>query len=86
MKEITIHTEFIKLNQLLKWAGIAESGAKANAIIGDGHIKINDELETRRGKKVYPGDKVIFDNKHKFLIVREGSAESASGGIEPDKL
>lgn len=86
MKNITIHTDFIKLNQLLKWIGVADSGAKANEMIKDGYIKLNDELETRRGKKIYPDDKVVFNNNQEFFIVREGCAKVASKGIEPDKL
>ena len=72
MEKIEIRTEFIKLNQLLKWAGVADTGAHANQMIIDGLIKVNGEPETRRGRKIYHGDKVLLDNKYEFLIVREG--------------
>ena len=51
MEKITINTEFIKLNQLLKWAGIADTGAHASQMIKDGLVKVNGQLETRRGKR-----------------------------------
>lgn len=72
MERITIKTEFIKLNQFLKWAGIADTGAHANQMIKDGLVKVNGELETRRGKKIYPGDKILLDDRYEFLVVREG--------------
>ncbi|NLN41305.1 MAG: RNA-binding S4 domain-containing protein [Clostridiales bacterium] len=72
MERIIINTEFIKLNQLLKWAGIADTGAHANQMIKDGLVKVNGELETRRGKKIYPGDKILLDGGYEFLVVREG--------------
>ncbi|MFY9426545.1 MAG: RNA-binding S4 domain-containing protein [Caldicoprobacterales bacterium] len=72
MEKITINTEFIKLNQLLKWAGIADTGAHASQMIKDGLVKVNDQLETRRGKKIYPGDKILLDDRYEFLVVREG--------------
>jgi len=72
LERITIKTEFIKLNQLLKWAGIADTGAHANQMIKDGLVKVNGELETRRGKKIYPGDKILLDDRYEFLVVREG--------------
>jgi len=72
LERIIINTEFIKLNQLLKWAGIADTGAHANQMIKDGLVKVNGELETRRGKKIYPGDKILLDGGYEFLVVREG--------------
>lgn len=62
MKEIKITSEFIKLDQLLKWADLVSSGVDAKYLIGDGLVKYNGEVETRRGKKVYPGDVVEFDS------------------------
>jgi len=72
LERISIKTEFIKLNQFLKWAGIAETGAHANQMIMDGLVKVNSQLETRRGRKIYDGDKVLLDNRYEFLVIREG--------------
>lgn len=58
MKEIKISTEFIKLDQFLKWAGVCDTGVDAKFFILDGNVKVNGEKELRRGKKLYPGDKV----------------------------
>lgn len=65
-----IHTEFIKLDQLLKWANLVESGAMAKMVILNGDIKVNGEIETRRGKKIYPGDVVEF-NGEKIVMEKE---------------
>lgn len=58
MKEIKISTEFIKLDQFLKWAGVCDTGVDAKFFILDGNVKVNGGEELRRGKKLYPGDKV----------------------------
>lgn len=58
---IKITTEYIKLDQLLKFSGIVDSGVFAKEIIWDGLVKYNGEVCTMRGKKVYPGDKVLVE-------------------------
>ena len=63
MNEIKIDTEFIKLEQLLKLASIVDSGGIAKMIIQDELIKANGEVETRRGRKLYPGDEVTVNGK-----------------------
>lgn len=63
MKEIKIKDEFIKLGQLLKLAGLVSSGIEAKIVIQEGEVIYNGEIETRRGKKVYPGDTVEFDGE-----------------------
>lgn len=68
MEKIKIHTEFIKLNQLLKWLNVAESGASANHMILEGLVKVNDQTETRKGKKIYPGDTVEIEAVGSFLV------------------
>ena len=58
MKKISIHTEYIKLDQLLKFSGICVLGSDAKAIILDGKVKVNGEVCLMRGKKIRPGDVV----------------------------
>lgn len=59
-----IDTEFIKLDSFLKLTSLVESGGQAKQFILDGLVKVNGQIETRRGKKLYKGDKVeIFDNE-----------------------
>lgn len=65
-----IHTEFIKLAQLLKWENLVESGAMAKMVILNGDVKVNGEIETRRGKKIYPGDVIEF-NGEKIIVEKE---------------
>lgn len=55
---IKITTEYIKLDQLLKFSGVADNGSFAKELILDGLVKYNGTTCTMRGKKVYPGDKV----------------------------
>ena len=61
MEAIEISDEFIKLGQALKAAGLVESGVEAKEVIQDGLVKVNGEVDTRRGKKLYDGDIVSFD-------------------------
>ena len=58
---VEITTEFIKLDQLLKFSGMAENGAEAKEMILDGIVLFNGEVCTMRGKKVRPGDVVTID-------------------------
>ncbi|WP_297405176.1 S4 domain-containing protein YaaA [uncultured Cetobacterium sp.] len=67
MQEIKITTEFIKLDQLMKFTGELETGGQAKELILNGEVKVNGEVELRRGKKIYPGDTVeFFDIKYKI--------------------
>ncbi len=61
MEKIKINTPFIKLDQLLKFANITENGADAKFLITEGYVKLNGETEIRRGKKIYPDDKVKIE-------------------------
>lgn len=51
------------MGQLLKLAGLVSSGIDAKIVIQEGEVLYNGEVETRRGKKVYPGDTVEFDGE-----------------------
>jgi len=69
MKEIKINTEFIKLDQFLKWAGIAGSGGDAKAMILSGNIKVNGEVVLQRGKKIYKGYNILIDKNEEFIVI-----------------
>ncbi len=56
--KITISTEYIKLDQLLKHAAVASTGGEAKAMIKEGMVLLNGEVVTQRGKKIYPGDRL----------------------------
>ena len=64
MKEttVTIRTEFIRMDALLKLAGLVMTGGEAKAVIQGGEVLFNDEVCLMRGKKVRAGDRVTFDN------------------------
>ena len=63
MEQIKITTEYIKLDQFLKWAGVTDSGAEAKSLIIDGKVLVNGEVELQRGKKIRPGDTVSTGKK-----------------------
>ena len=69
MKEIQIETEFIKLDQLLKFVGIADTGGQSKILINDGLVKVNGELTKARGKKIKKGDTVEIKNMESFIVV-----------------
>lgn len=59
--QVQITTEFIKLDQLIKYAGIAYSGAEAKDMVINGYASVNGEVCTMRGKKIHTGDVVTLD-------------------------
>ena len=61
METVEITTEYIKLDQLLKFAGIAENGAMAKEMILDEIVSVNGEVCTMRGKKLRRGDAVTVE-------------------------
>lgn len=69
MKEIKIDTEFIKLDQFLKHAGVVQTGGQAKMIIQDGMIKHNGEVTTQRGKKIKKDDIIEIEDYDSFLVI-----------------
>ena len=63
MTEIKLRDEFIKLGQALKAANLVESGADAMSVILEGLVSVNGETDTRRGRKLYAGDIVVFNGE-----------------------
>ncbi len=55
--------EFIKLGQVLKATGLVDSGVVAKEVVQNGEVKVNGEVDTRRGRKLYDGDLVEFENQ-----------------------
>lgn len=58
MDEVSIKTEFIKLDAFLKFCGEAGTGGEAKVLVAEGRIRVNGEICTMRGKKLYDGDRV----------------------------
>ena len=69
--EVTIQTEYIKLDSLLKFAGLCDTGGFAKELVQQGSVRVNGEVCTMRGKKIRPGDTVEVD---RFLVHVTGQA------------
>lgn len=69
MDNVHIDSDMIKLDQLLKWASIAESGAMAKHMILNGLVKVNGEVVLQRGKKIYKGDRITIENMGEFVVL-----------------
>ncbi|MCM1308929.1 MAG: RNA-binding S4 domain-containing protein [Butyrivibrio sp.] len=63
METIRLREEYIKLGQALKAAGLAESGVEAKDVIAQGLVSVNGSAETRRGRKLFAGDTVLYNGK-----------------------
>lgn len=68
MKEIKIDTEFIKLDSFLKWCGEFSQGSDAKMFIQDGNVKVNGEIELRRGRKLRSGDIIEIETEEYKII------------------
>lgn len=65
---INITTEFIKLDALLKFSGLADTGGEAKLLIQNGEVSVNGEICTMRGKKIRSGDKVAVDGQEVIVV------------------
>jgi ribosome-associated protein len=65
-----ITTDYIKLDSFLKGVNVVGSGGEAKIIIAEGQVRVNGETELRRGRKLYPGDRVALGG-HEFTVERE---------------
>ena len=62
------HDEYIKLGQALKAAALVSSGVEAKDVIQAGQVRVNDEVDTRRGRKLYDGDVFVFEDEKVKII------------------
>lgn len=72
---INITTEYIKLDQLLKFSALAENGAMAKEMIIDGIVSVNGEVCTMRGKKLRNGDAVTVEFEDETVEIKVGSEQ-----------
>ena len=70
-EQIAIITEFITMDKLLKFSGVADTGGQAFLMVEDGIIKLNGKLVTENRKKFFPGDIVNIDNQIELTITKE---------------
>lgn len=74
MNEIMIETEFVTLGQFLKMTDIISSGGQAKWYLEDNDVLVNDELETRRGRKLRKGDIINIPDEGNFIITADNVA------------
>lgn len=67
-REISITTEYIKLDALLKFSGLADTGGEAKILIQDGQVLVNGEVCTMRGKKIRSGDNVRIGEEEVTVV------------------
>ena len=70
---VVIGTEFIKLQDAMKYSNAAESGGMAKIAIQEGDVLVNGEVCTMRGKKLYPGDSFTFLNNTYLICIHESN-------------
>ena len=68
---VVISTEFIKLQDAMKYANIVMSGGEAKQLILEEQVQVNGEVCTMRGKKLYPGDRFSFDGTEYLISIHE---------------
>lgn len=68
MKEVSISTEFIKLDQFLKYIGVAGTGGHSKEMIKNGEVKVNGEIALERGKKIRVGNIVEIDGEGTYIV------------------
>ncbi len=69
MREVEIRTEFIKLDQLLKFAGITQTGGESKILIKEGLVSVNGQTVEERGKKIRKGDIIEIKDTDKFIVI-----------------
>jgi ribosome-associated protein len=75
-EKVEITGPFIKLDALLKFAALAETGGEAKFMIQEGGVLVNGTVCTQRGRKIYPGDLVQMDRKQVTVVAREEVADN----------
>lgn len=70
-ENIAISTEFITIDKLLKFSGVADTGGQAFLMVEDGVVKLNGKTVTEKRKKVFPGDLVNIDDQIELTVTRE---------------
>ena len=71
MENIYLRDDFIKLGQALKLSGLVSSGVEAKEVIQEGLVKVNGEVDTRRGKKLVEGDIFEFEGNKVQVLGKE---------------
>ena len=67
-RDIPIRGDTIRLGQLLKLSGLADSGGEARALVERGGVTVNGEVETRRGRQLHPGDEIVAEGESVRIV------------------
>jgi ribosome-associated protein len=68
MREIPVRGDVIRLGQLLKMAGLVDSGGEAKAVLAGGEVTVNGEPEARRGRQLHDGDVVVAGGESLHIV------------------
>ena len=68
---VSIHTEYIQLDQLLKYANVLSTGGQVKVLLEEEKITLNGALVTEKRKKIYPNDVVTISNEIRITVVKE---------------
>ncbi len=71
MREVGVTTEPVELYKILKFEGMTTSGDEAKSVIAEGRVIVNGEVETRKRKKLVPGDRILFDGDEWVVTLAE---------------
>ncbi|MBO8164812.1 MAG: S4 domain-containing protein YaaA [Brevibacillus sp.] len=71
MRQVPIRTDYITLGQFLKLAGVVDTGGMAKALLAEVPIRINGALDNRRGRKLYPQDRVEIEGFGTYQVTRQ---------------
>jgi len=75
IEKVSIHTDYIKLDQLLKLAGVVGAGSDAKFLITGGFVKVNGDVITMRGKKIITGDMISIEYDGELVVLEVESTE-----------
>lgn len=70
-QNVSITTEYITLDAFLKWVGVAQTGGHAKELIASGLVRVNGEVETRRGRKLRPGDHIAAKGLGQWQVIHK---------------
>ncbi|MDR7418450.1 MAG: RNA-binding S4 domain-containing protein [Armatimonadota bacterium] len=76
-RAVEIHTAQITLGALLKWARVASTGGEAKALVAGRRVIVNGQVETRRGRRLVPGDLVAVQGGPTVVVTRANDVPSA---------
>ena len=76
MRVITVNTVPVELYKILKFAGLVGSGAEAKAVVAEGQVKVNGDVETRKRKKILAGDLIEFGTETLRIVLDETPQEN----------